>query len=93
MISRVSLLRGRAGALAVVAPALPAAVVAWVVAAASLLPAHALTGIHSYTGNGYDDSELEDYCKELEDRAEEQADAAEEAAEAAEDAADDGADD
>lgn len=42
-------------ALTVLAPALPAAVVAWVVAASALLPAHALTGIHSYTGNGYDD--------------------------------------
>ena len=42
-------------ALTVLVPALPAAVVAWVVAAAALVPAHALTGIHSYTGNGYDD--------------------------------------
>lgn len=36
-------------------PALPAAAVAWVVAAAAFFPAHALTGIHTYTGNGYDD--------------------------------------
>lgn len=36
-------------------PALPAAVVAWVVAAASLVPHHALTGVHGYDGHGYDD--------------------------------------
>ena len=34
---------------------MPAAVVAWVVAAAALTPSHALTGVHSYTGTGYDD--------------------------------------
>ena len=39
----------------VAAPALPAAVVAWVVAAAGLFPAHALVGVHSYSGTGYDD--------------------------------------
>jgi alpha-1,2-mannosyltransferase len=38
-----------------VGPAVPAAVVAWVVAAAALFPTHALTGVHSYTGTGYDD--------------------------------------
>lgn len=36
-------------------PALPGAVVAWVVAAAALTPADALRGVHSYTGTGYDD--------------------------------------
>lgn len=35
--------------------ALPGAVVAWVVAAAALTPAHALRGVHSYAGTGYDD--------------------------------------
>lgn len=51
MMCRVSPRR----ALTALVPALPAAIVAWVVAASALLPAHALTGIHSYTGNGYDD--------------------------------------
>ena len=36
-------------------PTLPGALVAWVVAAAALFRPHALSGIHSYTGNGYDD--------------------------------------
>ncbi|GAB3200538.1 hypothetical protein GCM10027062_20440 [Nocardioides hungaricus] len=36
-------------------PAVPAAVVAWVVAAAALSPRDALAGVHSYTGTGYDD--------------------------------------
>lgn len=38
-----------------IAPALPAALVAWLVAAAALRPNHALTGVHSYAGTGYDD--------------------------------------
>jgi hypothetical protein len=38
-----------------VAAALPGAVLAWVVAAAALTPAHALRGVHSFTGTGYDD--------------------------------------
>lgn len=42
-------------ALTVLAPAVPAAVVAWIVAAAALTPQHALTGVHGYAGTGYDD--------------------------------------
>ena len=51
MMSRVPRPRG----LAALLPAVPAAVVAWVVAAAALTPSHALTGVHGYAGTGYDD--------------------------------------
>ena len=58
LLPRAHVLNARSGLRAlssVVWPTLPGALVAWVVAAAALFRPHALSGIHSYTGNGYDD--------------------------------------